>query len=140
MSRTSEPAISSARGSSPHIATVTGAGVAELGRPPRLCLRRDGLSAYDAATGHRLWHNAQASAGRPIRAGGLLYLPGMVLSPVTGVRLPVRGYGTIQHHVIVTGGRVYAVDGDTIRTYAPGAAATVRSRSVRRRRCASRRP
>jgi outer membrane protein assembly factor BamB len=76
-----------------------------------------GLSAYDAATGHRLWHNAQASAGRPIRAGGLLYLPGMVLSPVTGVRLPVRGYGSKQHHVIVTGGRVYAVDGKTIRTY-----------------------
>jgi outer membrane protein assembly factor BamB len=82
------------------------------------------LSAYNAAGGRRLWSVRAPGAGRPIRAGGLLYAtmsgrPLAILSPVTGaVMASGRPYRTAIGSVVVAGGRLYTTDGRTIRAYA----------------------
>jgi outer membrane protein assembly factor BamB len=85
----------------------------------RVYVSRDGVTAYDATTGKKLWHRAGIDDGRPIRAGGLLYVPGAVLSPATGAVLSTRAFSTVAEHAVVAAGRIFTIDGGTVRTYAP---------------------
>jgi outer membrane protein assembly factor BamB len=86
----------------------------------RVYVSRAGITAYDAATGRRLWHRDGVPDSRPVRAGGLLYVTGAVLSPVDGaVVVPGTGYGTATEHVVVADGHVLQNQHGTIRSYAP---------------------
>ncbi|MEV8510341.1 PQQ-binding-like beta-propeller repeat protein [Actinoplanes sp. NPDC051475] len=87
--------------------------------------RARSLSAYDAARGRKVWRKAQAStAGRPIRAGGLLYCviaaskPMAVLNAANGVKV-VSGaaYRTAVGHPVVAGGKLYINYGGKIVAY-----------------------
>jgi outer membrane protein assembly factor BamB len=82
------------------------------------------LTAYDAAKGRKLWSRALREPGKPIRAGGLLYVttPGSalaILAPATGRTVASGGaYRAAIDHVVVTGGRLFTTDGTAIRAYA----------------------
>jgi outer membrane protein assembly factor BamB len=82
------------------------------------------LTAYGAAHGNRLWSRSLTRPGKPIRAGGLLYVTNSgralaILSPVNGSRLANgRRYSTAIGHVVVAGGRLFTTDGTSIRAYA----------------------
>ena len=82
------------------------------------------VNAYHATTGKLEWTRAVATPKRPIRAGGLLYVQSkrslVILSPINGK--PVASgvpFGTISDHVVVTGGRLYATSGWSVRAYTP---------------------
>jgi outer membrane protein assembly factor BamB len=84
----------------------------------RIFVAKDGTSAYDARNGKRLWSHLGNAGPRPIRAGGLLYATGGVLSPVTGATVVAKTYGDA--HVVVVGGRLYATSKEgVVRAYTP---------------------
>lgn len=91
----------------------------------RVYVARAGVTTYSATDGRRLWHRTVAEPGRPIRAGGLLYVtdagrPLAILSPVTGMTVSAGiPYRTAVDHVVVAGGRLYTHDGTAVRAYAP---------------------
>jgi outer membrane protein assembly factor BamB len=82
------------------------------------------LGAYDAARGRKLWSRALREPGKPIRAGGLLYVttagPALaILAPTTGRTVaPGGAYRAATDHVVVTGGRLFTTDGTAVRAYA----------------------
>ena len=82
------------------------------------------LVAYDAAKGRKLWSNALRTPGKPIRAGGLLYVTNggsalAILAPATGrAAAPGDAYRAATDHVVVTGGGLFTTDGTAIRAYA----------------------
>ena len=82
------------------------------------------LIAYDAATGRKLWSRGLRDPGKPIRAGGLLYVRNAgsalaILAPVTGRTVaPGSAYRAATDHVVVAGGRLFTTDGVAIRAYA----------------------
>ena len=84
------------------------------------------IEALDARTGKRLWtHRFGAQAGQPVRAGGLLYTNAagqglQILTAATGTPAFSWPFGTVQaYHVVVAGGWLFQVDGDTLQAYAP---------------------
>jgi len=82
------------------------------------------LTAYEAGRGRKLWSRKLREPGKPIRAGGLLYVtttgPALaILAPATGRTVaPGGAYRTAIGHVVVTGGRLFTTDGTAIRAYA----------------------
>jgi outer membrane protein assembly factor BamB len=82
------------------------------------------LTAYRSTTGFRIWTRGLSAPGKPIRAGGLLYVTNggpelAILAPVNGAKLAAgRRYGAAIGHVVVAGGRLYTTDGTSIRAYA----------------------
>ena len=78
-----------------------------------------GVTAYNAATGKKLWKRAGVPESRPVRAGGLLYVDGNVLSPVNGSLVLKATYSTSAAHAVVVGGRVLRTKGREIQAYAP---------------------
>jgi len=88
--------------------------------------RGQAVGAYRARTGERLWAvDLPGTAGRPIRAGGLVYItvlgqPMAILNPAIGKSVasgePYRGASL---HPVVAGGTLYTTDGETLRAYTP---------------------
>jgi outer membrane protein assembly factor BamB len=87
----------------------------------------DRIEALDAHTGKLRWSAPLAgNAGQPVRAGGLLYAtvdagrPLGILHAATGARASAGNQiGTVVGgHVVVTGGWIYALKGNTISGYA----------------------
>jgi outer membrane protein assembly factor BamB len=78
-----------------------------------------GSAAYDAKTGQKLWARVDAPFSRPIRAGGLLYVSGSVLSPTNGTVVTATGYHSDYIHPVVVNGRVLSTDRTGVRAYAP---------------------
>lgn len=82
------------------------------------------LTAYGATDGRRLWSRSLTKPGKPVRAGGLLYVTNggralAILSPVNGTTLANgRRYSTAIGHVVVAGARLFTTDGTSIRAYA----------------------
>jgi outer membrane protein assembly factor BamB len=75
------------------------------------------VEALDAASGKRAWQSrlGVAEAVQPVRAGGLLYAGGAVLSAADGkVAGPAFG-----GRVVVSGGRIYQVLESLLVTYGP---------------------
>jgi outer membrane protein assembly factor BamB len=93
-----------------------GSPVAADGR--RVYLSHNGVTAYDAGNGKRLWHRSALPMSRPIRAGGVLYVAGKALSPATGVTVVPAGLGTPDHHVVVADGHLYANAAGVITSWA----------------------
>ena len=85
----------------------------------RVYVIRDGITAYDAVTGRRLWRRAVTSHSKPVRAGGLLYTEGSVLSPTTGALIMPATYSSAFHHAVVVNGRILRVKGFEVQAYAP---------------------
>jgi outer membrane protein assembly factor BamB len=82
------------------------------------------LGAYQPATGKKLWIKTQAGyAGRPIRAGGLLYSavdggPPAVVNPVNGAPIVAGICNQYAYdHVVVVGGLLYFYDGASLLAY-----------------------
>ncbi|GAA0562163.1 hypothetical protein GCM10010172_51690 [Paractinoplanes ferrugineus] len=76
------------------------------------------VDALTASTGRPLWsRRLPTPAGQPVRAGGLLYTGGPVLSPTTGAILtqatPLAG------RQIPTGGRLYILNDGELSSFAP---------------------
>ncbi|MCA2214144.1 outer membrane protein assembly factor BamB family protein [Jidongwangia harbinensis] len=83
----------------------------------------EGVEALDVKNGKRLWVTYfEDDSGQPVRAGGLVYTNAGILHAATGAVAsfgwPVGGLYADQH-VVVAGGRLYAVHGDTLKAYAP---------------------
>ncbi|GAA3217166.1 PQQ-binding-like beta-propeller repeat protein [Dactylosporangium siamense] len=84
----------------------------------------DEVTAFHANKGTTLWtRHLNATAGKPVRAGGLLYVtveqrPTAILSPVDGDLVADR-FDRATGHVVVSGGRLYTTDGGTLRAYGP---------------------
>ncbi len=76
------------------------------------------LEALDACTGRRIWrYGMKTSSPQPVVAGGLLYVDGVALDAAKGT---VAYAGpALTGHVVVTGGRLYQVNGDVLSVYAP---------------------
>ena len=73
------------------------------------------VSALDIRDGRPVWSRTlPAAAGQPVRAGGLVYTGGPVLSAASGAVLS-RGWPGRQ---VVTGGRLYVVHGNKLTSYA----------------------
>jgi outer membrane protein assembly factor BamB len=73
------------------------------------------VEALDARTGRREWARQLTSATtQPVRAGGLVYAGGPVLSAATGAIL-----GTVKGTAVITGGRLLTVNGNTLSSYTP---------------------
>jgi outer membrane protein assembly factor BamB len=84
----------------------------------RVFVAKDGITAYDARTGKKFWGRQGNAGPRPIRAGGLLYASGGVLSPVTGATVAPKMFP--DNHVVVVGGRLYATSAEgVVRAYTP---------------------
>jgi outer membrane protein assembly factor BamB len=88
----------------------------------------DRIEALDARTGKLSWSASLPGAtGQPVRAGGLLYAtvaggkPLGILHAATGARASTgTQIGTLRSgNVVVTGGWIYALKGNTISGYAP---------------------
>jgi outer membrane protein assembly factor BamB len=84
------------------------------------------VEALDARTGVRRWTTTLAgNAGQPVRAGGLLYTTVDGGKPL-GIRNAASGteasagtrIGAVGGHVVVTGGWIYARNGNTLSGYA----------------------
>ncbi|WP_430791886.1 PQQ-binding-like beta-propeller repeat protein [Actinoplanes sp. G11-F43] len=74
------------------------------------------VEALNTGDGRRAWSITQTEPGtQPVRAGGLLYAGGPVLSPDDGTPLGQSWPGT----VTVAGGRIHQVDDGVLRTWAP---------------------
>ncbi|MFC7278248.1 PQQ-binding-like beta-propeller repeat protein [Paractinoplanes rhizophilus] len=72
------------------------------------------VEALNAANGRRLWSRSlPKEAGQPVRAGGLLYVGGPILSPATGAVLRPTTAGPS----IVTGGRLYTANQGILSSY-----------------------
>jgi outer membrane protein assembly factor BamB len=76
------------------------------------------VSALSAANGRPLWsRQLTPTPTQPVRAGGLLYSAGAVLNADTGgMAAPGTPFAGKQ---VVTGGRLYTVNGTTLSSYAP---------------------
>jgi outer membrane protein assembly factor BamB len=76
------------------------------------------IEALAATTGRPLWsRQLPATPTQPVRAGGLLYTAGAVLSPASGA---IIAPGTpFTGKQVITGGRLVAVNGTTLASYAP---------------------
>ncbi|MEU8816110.1 PQQ-binding-like beta-propeller repeat protein [Actinoplanes sp. NPDC048796] len=73
------------------------------------------VEALDMSTGRRVWwRQLPAVAGQPVRAGGLIYTGGAVLSAATGAQV-----GTVEGFQIVKDGRVFAVSKNRLTVLAP---------------------
>jgi outer membrane protein assembly factor BamB len=84
------------------------------------------VEALDARTGKQVWiTRVGATAGQPVRAGGLLYTnvqgQGLtILTAATGAPASRWPFGTVQYYnVVVAGGRLLQIDGDTLKAYSP---------------------
>ncbi|MEU4691683.1 PQQ-binding-like beta-propeller repeat protein [Actinoplanes sp. NPDC023714] len=86
--------------------------------------RNRSVLCLDADTGRKLWSvHLPDGAGQPVRAGGLLFSPSGIQSPlsiadaVTG-RAVGGGMPSDQHYPpAVAGGRLFLTDGDRLRAY-----------------------
>jgi outer membrane protein assembly factor BamB len=76
-----------------------------------------GMTTYSAKNGSKLWYRAGVWSDRPVRAGGLLYLTGSILSPVNGSLIMNATYSGDYHHAVVVGGRVLRVKGYELQAY-----------------------
>jgi outer membrane protein assembly factor BamB len=76
------------------------------------------IEAVSAVNGRPLWsRQLAAETTQPVRAGGLLYTSGAVLNPTSGeMAAPGTPFAGKQ---IVTGGRLYTVNGTTLASYSP---------------------
>ena len=76
------------------------------------------VEALDAGTGRRVWwRQIPGPSVQPTRAGGLLYTGGPVLSAATGaVVTPGAAFAGAR---VITGGRLYAVNGNTMAGFTP---------------------
>ncbi|WP_143232608.1 outer membrane protein assembly factor BamB family protein [Actinoplanes regularis] len=76
------------------------------------------LEALDAPTGRLLWtYRMKTSSPQPVVAGGLVYVDGVALHADRG---KVAYFGpALTGAVVVTGGRLFQVNGDTLSVYAP---------------------
>ncbi|MFI5936286.1 PQQ-binding-like beta-propeller repeat protein [Actinoplanes sp. NPDC051494] len=81
--------------------------------------RGDRITAYRAGDGRRLWFRTGIAESRPVRAGGLLYLAGSVLSPVNGSLVLSATYSTPFQHAVVADGKVLRVKGLEVQAYGP---------------------
>lgn len=100
--------------------TVTDASGPVAADRTRVYVWRGGsVSAYRAEDGRRLWVRAGVAASRPIVAGGLVHLTGVVLDAATGGVVATSAYGTAEHHAVVVGGKVLRVKDYEVRAYAP---------------------
>ncbi|WP_412739858.1 PQQ-binding-like beta-propeller repeat protein [Krasilnikovia sp. MM14-A1259] len=81
--------------------------------------REDNVTAYDAEDGRPLWRRAGVPNSRPIRAGGLLYMAGIILSPTNGSLVLSATYSSQLHHAVVIGGRVLRVKDYEVQAYGP---------------------
>lgn len=88
----------------------------------------DGVEALNAKNGKRLWDTAfGGDTGQPVRAGGLVYTavdggePLGILNAATGsFASPGWHLGSLDTgNVVVTGGQLYLVNGNTLYAYAP---------------------
>ena len=82
------------------------------------------VNAYAAKTGKLAWTRAVADPEGLVRAGGLLYVTSgagvlSILSPTDGKTVASGSSYGRTYGVIVTGGRLYALAGGTVRAYAP---------------------
>ncbi|MEU8612639.1 PQQ-binding-like beta-propeller repeat protein [Actinoplanes sp. NPDC048791] len=86
-----------------------------------------GIEALDAGTGARRWTvSLPGNAGQPVRAGGLLYAtvdggrPLGILHAASGARASAGTQigAVVGGNVVVTGGWIYALKGNTISGYA----------------------
>lgn len=84
------------------------------------------VEALDARTGKLLWTRRLGTpAGQPVRAGGLLYTTTshglFILTAATGVPAATWPYDTADsyHHVVLAGGRLLQLNGDSLEAYAP---------------------
>jgi outer membrane protein assembly factor BamB len=76
------------------------------------------VEALNVANGRPLWSRRLARpADQPVRAGGLLYTGGPVLSPTTGVILTQATL--MAGRQIATGGRLYTVNNGELSSFAP---------------------
>lgn len=74
------------------------------------------ISALAAATGRKVWsRNLTGDVAQPVLAGGLLYTGGPVLNATTGA----PAGPSFPDHTIVTGGRLYQVDGPHLTAFKP---------------------
>ncbi|MGW4942836.1 outer membrane protein assembly factor BamB family protein [Actinoplanes sp. NPDC004185] len=86
----------------------------------RVYVSRPGkVTAYDAADGRSLWRREGVPDSRPIRAGGLLYVAGSILSPTNGSLVLSATYSSPYQHAVVVGGQVLRVKGYELQAYAP---------------------
>ncbi|MET0495104.1 MAG: PQQ-binding-like beta-propeller repeat protein [Actinoplanes sp.] len=89
----------------------------------RVFVSGSALTTYLATTGAKLWSRTLSQPGKPVRAGGLLYVTNAgtalaILSPVNGNKLANgKPYGTALDHVVVAGARLLTTDGTSIRSY-----------------------
>lgn len=76
------------------------------------------VEALNAGNGRTLWSRRLTKpANQPVRAGGLLYTGGAVLSPTSGAVLTEAKSMTGRQ--IATGGRLYTVNNGELASYAP---------------------
>ena len=74
------------------------------------------ISALDIRDGRVVWtRTLPVAATQPVRAGGLLYSGGSILSAASGAVLKTGRSGPM----VVTGGRLYAVGGNALAAYVP---------------------
>jgi outer membrane protein assembly factor BamB len=75
------------------------------------------IEALNITDGRPLWFRRLTKpAGQPLRAGGLLYTAGPILSPATGT--PVPHNPSFAGTQLITGGRLLTVTADTLSSYA----------------------
>jgi outer membrane protein assembly factor BamB len=91
--------------------------IATDGRRVYLAAERT-IEALSAVNGRPLWsRQLSPTPTQPVRAGGLLYTAGAVLAAATGaMAAPGTPFAGKQ---VVTGGRLYTVNGTTLSSYAP---------------------
>jgi outer membrane protein assembly factor BamB len=82
------------------------------------------VNTYHPKSGKLLWTRPVTDPERLVRAGGLLYVTSgagalSILSPPTGKPTAPGNAFSPTYGVVVAGGRIYAGNGDTVRTYAP---------------------
>jgi outer membrane protein assembly factor BamB len=84
--------------------------------------RARSVECLDAATGRKLWSvHLPGVAGRPVRAGGLLYVAGekslAIMDAATGRAEKSGISGNLYHAPLIAGGRLFVTDGDQLRVY-----------------------
>jgi outer membrane protein assembly factor BamB len=85
--------------------------------------RSRSIECLDARDGRKLWSiHLPGVAGRPVRAGGLLYAASAngslaVVDAATGHPEKSGISGSVDHPPVVAGGRLFTTDGDELRAY-----------------------
>ena len=91
--------------------------IANDGRRVYLAAERT-IEALDATTGRRLWSRQLVGPSvQPVRAGGLLYTGGPVLSAATGA--VVTPGVALRGTQVIAGGRLFSVRGHRLTSFAP---------------------